>query len=101
VAHLAIPRRGWENEHFATFLLSRISLALRQRLGAENPNDPLPYPTMFLAPQGVPKLKLRFIAPPEPFRMLGFRGYRWFVGELIAVFLVDQRRGTEEAKMLF
>jgi hypothetical protein len=25
VAHLAIPRRGWENEHFATFLLSRIS----------------------------------------------------------------------------
>jgi hypothetical protein len=101
VAHLAIPRRGWENEHFATFLLSRISLALRQCLGAENPDDPLLYPTMFLSAQGVPKPKLRSIAPPELFRMLGFHGYRWFVGELMAVFLVDQRRGTEEAKMLF
>lgn len=25
MAHLAVPRRGWENEHLATFLLSRIA----------------------------------------------------------------------------
>ena len=25
MAQLAIPRRGWENEHLATFMLSRIS----------------------------------------------------------------------------
>jgi hypothetical protein len=72
--------------------------ALRQRLEAEDPDDPLLYPTMFLAPLQVPKLILRSMAPPEPFRMLGFRGYRWFVGGLIIVFLVDQRRVNEQAK---
>jgi hypothetical protein len=72
--------------------------AIRQRLEAADPDDPLLYPTMFLAPLQVPKLIFRSIAPPEPFRMLGFRGYRWFVGGLIIVFLVDQRRVNEEAK---
>jgi hypothetical protein len=72
--------------------------ALRQRLEAEDPDDPLLYPTIFLAPLRVPKPILRSIAPPEPFRLLGFRGYRWFVGGLIVVFLVDQRRVNEEVR---
>ena len=71
---------------------------LRQRLAVEDPDDPFLYPTMFLAPLRVPKPILRSIMPPEPFRMLGFRGYRWFVGGLLVVFLVDQRRVNEEAK---
>jgi hypothetical protein len=72
--------------------------AIRQRLEAEDPGGPLVYPTMFLAPLRIPKPILGSIMPPEPLRLLGFHGYRWFVGGLIVVFLVDQRPVNEEAR---
>jgi hypothetical protein len=78
--------------------LGPLAEVLRQRLEAEDPDGPLLYPTIFLAPLRVPKPIIRSIMPPEPFRLMGFRGYRWFVGGLIAAFLVDQRPVGEEAK---
>jgi hypothetical protein len=54
---------------FRTVDLGPHAEILRQHLAIEDPDDPLLYPTMFLAPLRVPKPILRSIMPPEPFRM--------------------------------
>ncbi|MES2304656.1 MAG: hypothetical protein V4558_04075 [Gemmatimonadota bacterium] len=65
---------------------------IRRCLDAEDPGGPLDYPALFLAPTVVPGLVLRSLQSPEPFRILGHKGYRWVVGGIVVVFVVDRRR---------